>query len=129
MPTISINGVEIFYQEKGVGAPLILLHEFADDFRSWESLTERLYNDYKVISINNRGYPPSEVPENQDDYSQDILVNDLHAFMNEMSIEKAHIGGLSMGGGTTLVFGLKYPERTSSMICLLYTSPSPRDQA
>ncbi len=116
MTTISINGVEIFYQEKGVGAPVILLHEFADDFRSWESLTERLCNDYKVISINNRGYPPSEIPEHQDDYSQEILVNDLHTFMNEMSIEKAHIGGLSMGGGTTLVFGLKYPERTSSMI-------------
>ena len=116
MSTVSVNGVEIFYQEKGEGTPLILLHEFADDYRSWDSLAQKLSEDYRVISLNNRGYPPSGVPQKQDQYSQEILVEDLYGFMNEMSIEKAHIGGLSMGGGTTLVFGLKHPDRTLSMI-------------
>ena len=116
MPRISLNGIDIFYNEKGDGPPLILLHEFADDYRSWDSLTERLSNRYRVIALNNRGYPPSDIPEGQGEYSQEILVEDLHEFMDHMSIEKAHIGGLSMGGGTTLVFGLQYPDRTISMI-------------
>ena len=73
MSTVSVNGVEIFYQEKGEGTPLILLHEFADDYRSWDSLAQKLSEDYRVISLNNRGYPPSGVPQKQDQYSQDIF--------------------------------------------------------
>ena len=116
MPHVSVNGVNIEYWESGSGFPLIWAHEFAGSAESWEPQVHYFSRRYRVITYNARGYPPSDVPEDVSAYSQDQAVEDLYQLMRGLNIEKAHVGGLSMGGSTTLVFGLRHPEMAASLI-------------
>ena len=116
MPKTTINGVEIYYEEHGAGEPLVWTHEYAGDYRSWAPQVRALSRRYRVITYSNRGYLPSAVPSDPAAYSQEQLVDDLRGLLDHLGIERAHIGGLSMGGSVTLVFSLTHPERCRSAI-------------
>ena len=116
MPKAHVNGVQLYYESTGEGFPLVLAHEFAGDFRSWEPQARYFSRNYRVITYNARGYPPSDVPTGEDAYSQDIAVEDLRGLLEHLGIELAHIGGLSMGGTLALNFGLTHPEMAKSLI-------------
>ena len=115
MPTAHVNGVKLYYQVTGDGFPLIFNHEFSGDYRSWKPQVNFFSRLYQVITYNNRGYPPSEVPTEAESYSQDILIEDLHQLLVHLKIPKAHIVGLSMGGNITLNFGIRHPEVCASL--------------
>jgi pimeloyl-ACP methyl ester carboxylesterase len=116
MPTVHVNGIDLYYEVTGNGFPLVFSHEFAGDHRSWEPQVRFFSRRYQVITYNNRGYPPSEVPTDPAAYSEDIVLGDLCQLLRHLKISKAHIAGLSMGGNLTLNFGFKYPERCSSLV-------------
>ncbi|HLF78972.1 MAG TPA: alpha/beta hydrolase [Dehalococcoidia bacterium] len=116
MPSAKVNGVEIAYQESGTGYPLVWCHEFAGSMESWEPQVHFFSRRYRVITYNARGYPPSEVPSDPAAYSQDHAVEDLYGLLKHLGIARAHIGGLSMGGSTTLHFGIRHPEMARSLI-------------
>lgn len=116
MPIATIDGVDLYYEEHGAGFPLMLSHEFADDYRSWGPQVNYFARHYRVITYNNRGYPPSTVPDDPAAYSQERLVEDLRGLLDHLGIERAHIGGLSMGGYVVLIFALTYPERCASAV-------------
>ena len=116
MPHISVNGVNIEYWESGEGFPLIWAHEFAGSSESWLQQVHYFSRRYRVITYNARGYPPSDVPGEVSAYSQDQAVEDLFQLIHGLGITRAHIGGLSMGGSTALVFGLRHPELAASLI-------------
>lgn len=71
---------------------------------------------YRCIAYAARGYPPSDVPENPESYSQKRAAADIRAVMDGAGIERAHVVGLSMGAFATLHFGLDYPERALSLV-------------
>ena len=116
MPKAPVNGIQLYYESTGEGFPLVLAHEFAGDFRSWEPQVRYFSRYYRVITYNARGYPPSDVPADEDAYSQEMAVEDLRGILEHLGIELAHIGGLSMGGTLALNFGLTYPEMAKSLI-------------
>ena len=116
MPTALINGVNLFFEIHGEGFPIVWSHEFAGDYRSWEPQVKFFSRRYRVITYNARGYSPSDVPTNPDAYSQEHSVEDLRGLLDHLGIEQAHLGGLSMGGGVVLNFGLKYPHRARSLV-------------
>lgn len=116
MPHASANGVRLYYEATGQGTPLVLVHEFAGDCRSWTPQVAFFARRYKVITYNARGYPPSDVPETLDAYSQDIAVDDLRAIVEQAADGPAHVCGLSMGGYATLHFGLRYPDLARSLV-------------
>ena len=116
MPKAQVNGIELYYESTGEGFPLVLAHEFAGDFRSWEPQARYFSRLYRVITYNARGYPPSDVPSDEDAYSQEMAVEDLRDLLEYLGIERAHIGGLSMGGTLALNFGLAYPQMAKSLI-------------
>ena len=116
MAYASVNGVSLYYEEHGSGFPLVWSHEFAGDYRSWRAQVQFFSRRYRVITYNARGYPPSDVPEKLDDYTQEQSVDDLRGLLEHLKIERAHIGGLSMGGNVALNFGLTYPEMARSLI-------------
>jgi pimeloyl-ACP methyl ester carboxylesterase len=68
------------------------------------------------VAFNARGYPPSDVPETVDGYSQERARDDVIAVMDHLGVEKAHVVGLSMGGFATLHVGLAYPQRCRSLV-------------
>jgi pimeloyl-ACP methyl ester carboxylesterase len=115
MPLASVNGIDIYYEERGTGYPLIFSHEFAGSWESWTDQIRFFSRRYRVIAYNDRGYPPSSVPSDPAAYSEEQSVDDLLGLMNSLGIEQAHIGGLSMGGALTLKFGIAHPERCRSL--------------
>jgi pimeloyl-ACP methyl ester carboxylesterase len=132
MPLVTADdGVKLYYEEVGSGTPIIFVHEFAGDHRSWEPQLRCFARSYRCIAYNARGYPPSEVPEDGEKYSQDHARDDIRAVLDGLGIAKAHVVGLSMGGFATLHFGLRYPERALSLVvagCGYGAQPGKRDQ-
>ena len=110
------DNVKLYYEEAGKGTPIIFVHEFAGDFRSWEPQMRHFSRRYRAVAYNARGYPPSDVPSDANDYSQKKACDDIRAVMDALQIEEAHIVGLSMGGFATLHFGFDYPERALSLV-------------
>ncbi|MEP9352749.1 alpha/beta hydrolase [Xanthobacter sp. KR7-65] len=109
------DGVKLYYEETGTGTPVILVHEFAGDLRSYETQLRYLGKRYRVIAFNARGYPPSDVPPDVSSYSQARAADDIASVMDGLGIAKAHVIGLSMGGFATLHFGIRHHDRALSL--------------
>ena len=110
------DGVRLYYEETGEGAPIVFVHEFAGDHRSWEPQVRFFSRRHRCIAYAARGYPPSDVPERVESYSQQRAAADIRAVLDGAGIERAHVVGLSMGAFATLHFGLDYPERALSLV-------------
>jgi pimeloyl-ACP methyl ester carboxylesterase len=105
------DGVTLYYEEAGSGAPIVFVHEFSGDWRSFEPQMRHFARSYRCITFSARGYLPSDVPEDPSRYSQDRAVADLLAVLDGLKLERAHVVGLSMGAMTTLHFVLQHPDR------------------
>ena len=109
------DGVRLWFEETGTGSPVLFIHEFAGDHRSWEPQVRALARRHRCITYDARGYPPSDVPEEPGRYSQERTVADAVAVLDHLGIDRAHVVGLSMGGFCTLHLGLRHPERARSL--------------
>ena len=117
MPYLTTDDqVKLYYEDSGAGRPILFIHEFSGDYRAWELQVRYFARRYRCITYNARGYPPSEVPNSVDKYSQRRAVDDAVGVLDHLKIEKAHIVGLSMGGFAALNFGIHYPERAFSLV-------------
>src|SRR5215831_551222 len=117
MPHLTTDdNVKLYYEDSGSGIPIVFVHEFAGDYRSWESQVRYFARCYRCITYNARGYPPSDVLVDGERYSQDRARNDIRAVLDALRIDKAHIVGLSMGGFAALHFGFTYGNRARSIV-------------
>jgi pimeloyl-ACP methyl ester carboxylesterase len=117
MPHLTTDdNIELYYQEVGGGTPIVFVHEFAGDHRSWEPQMRYFARRYRCIAYNARGYPPSAVPAPGVGYSQARAAADIRCVLDQLKIDKAHVVGLSMGGLAVLHFGLTYPARARSLL-------------
>lgn len=110
------DGVRLHLEEAGSGTPIVFVHEFAGDLRSWEPQLGFFSRSHRCVAFNARGYPPSDVPDDPGMYSQERARDDILAVLDGLGIERAHIHGLSMGGFATLHFGLAHPGRCISLV-------------
>jgi pimeloyl-ACP methyl ester carboxylesterase len=117
MPYVTAeDGIKLYYEEAGQGFPILFVHEFGGDHRSYELQMRYFTRRYRCIAYNARGYPPSDVPDAEDKYSQEWARDDVRAVLNGLGIDQAHVVGISMGGFATLHFGMAYPERARSLV-------------
>ncbi len=117
MPHLTTDdGVRLYYEAAGSGYPIVFVHEFAGDYRSYETQMRYFARRYRCIAYNARGYPPSDVPDDFERYSQARARDDIRAVLDGLGIAKAHVVGISMGGFATLHFGFAYPERASALV-------------
>lgn len=132
MPTIRTDdGVSLHYEEAGSGTPMVFVHEFAGDSRSWEPQLRFFSRRYRCITFNARGYPPSAVPPDPKAYSQDRATDDIAAVIKGLKLDKPHVVGLSMGAFATLHLGLRYPDIARSLVAAgvgYGAAPDKRDQ-
>jgi pimeloyl-ACP methyl ester carboxylesterase len=117
MPQVTTNdGVRLYYEEVGSGYPIVFVHEFAGDYRAYETQLRFFARRYRCIAFNARGYPPSDVPEDWRLYSQERARDDIRDVLDGLNIAKAHVVGISMGGFAVLHFGFAYPGRATSLV-------------
>ncbi|MSP30140.1 MAG: alpha/beta hydrolase [Acetobacteraceae bacterium] len=109
------DGIKLYFEETGSGTPVIFVHEFAANHRSWEPQMRHFGQRYRAITYGARGYPPSDVPEDAGKYSQNRAADDIAAVLDHLKIDKAHVVGLSMGGFATLHFGFRHAHRALSL--------------
>jgi pimeloyl-ACP methyl ester carboxylesterase len=124
------DGVRLYFEETGKGRPLIFVHEFAGDMRSFEPQMRHFGKRYRTIAFNARGFPPSDVPEQASSYSQARAADDILSILDHIGEKQAHIVGLSMGGFATLHFGMRHHDRASSLCiggCGYGAEPEKRD--
>jgi pimeloyl-ACP methyl ester carboxylesterase len=131
MPFIERQGVKLYYEETGAGSAIVWLHEFAADYRTWESQVRRFSREYRCLTYNARGYPPSDVPDDDSAYTYENHRDDVIGLMDSLGIDQAHLVGLSMGAYAGLQAALTYPQRVRSLVFASGGSGAPsgsRDQ-
>lgn len=110
------DGLQLHVEEVGTGTPVLFVHEFAGDHRSWEPQLRAFSRQYRCITYAARGYAPSDVPDDPERYSQAHAVADAIAVLDALGIERAHVVGLSMGGFVSLHLARSHPDRVRSAV-------------
>lgn len=130
MPHIaSKDGTRLYYEEAGTGIPVVFVHEYAADYRTWEPQMRHFARSHRCVTYSQRGYPPSDVPEDPAKYSQNLFRDDVIAVMDALKIDRAHVVGHSMGAMTALHIGIHHARRCISVTaagCGYGSSPDPK---
>lgn len=129
MPKVKINDLEMYYEVRGNGFPLILISGYTGNSESWNvpvPKASELSKHYRVITLDNRGTGRSSVPEG--DYLIKTMAEDVAGLLNSLKIPKAHVLGQSMGGMIAQELAINHPEKVKGLI-LTCTTPrgSPTD--
>jgi len=106
-----INGTQLYYEVAGAGHPLVLIHAGITDHRLWDDQFVDFARSYRTIRYDLRGFGQSPMPAAP--YS---MRDDLRALMDHLGVSRAHIVGLSIGGGIALDFALDYPDCVSALV-------------
>jgi pimeloyl-ACP methyl ester carboxylesterase len=116
MPLITTDDdVKLYYEETGTGDPILFLHEFGGHHLSWEPQVRYFSRWYRCITYAARGWPPSDIPEPADAYSQQRAADDAAAVLRGLGIAQAHLVGLSMGATAAIEFGIRHPGMALSL--------------
>lgn len=116
MAIISVNGIDLFYDVQGRGAPLLLIAGFSCDSYYWSAVRRWLVKHYQVICFDNRGIGRSSAPNSPYTISQ--MAADAAALLEYLKIDKVHIAGHSMGGQIAQELALAHPEKVLSLLLL-----------
>lgn len=109
------DGIDLSVATAGAGTPIVFVHEFSGDGRSWAAQLGHFGRFFRCIAYNARGYPPSTVPKAEAAYSQSRAADDLAEIVTAVAGGPAHIVGLSMGGFAALHLGLRRPDLVRSL--------------
>ena len=127
VPTVHANGIDIWYERLGPNSsvaqgpspeclPLVLTHGFAGPSARWRPEVLPLAEKRPLVLYDVRGHDRSTIPSEAADYSMPVFASDVAALLKAVGIERAHIGGVSMGGMITAQFAVDYPEMCESVL-------------
>jgi pimeloyl-ACP methyl ester carboxylesterase len=123
VPKAKVNGVSIAYEVHGAGEPLVLAHGYTASKEMWAGQIDAFSPRCRVVVYDVRGHGESETPPGDNpDYPIDTLVDDQRARMDHLGIERAFVGGLSLGGMIAMRFALAHPSMVRALL-LCDTSP------
>jgi 3-oxoadipate enol-lactonase len=114
MSSISVRGIEMAYDERGSGPAVVLLHGYPFNRSMWREQVEALSASYRVITPDLRGH--GETSASHEPATMDEMAQDVAALMDELNVQRAAVGGLSMGGYVTLAFYRRFPLRVRALI-------------
>jgi pimeloyl-ACP methyl ester carboxylesterase len=106
-----VNAARIYYEVVGEGEPLVLVHAGIADSRMWNGQFTTFAEGYRVIRYDMRGFGRTAMVEGPFSHYED-----LRALLDSLDVERAHLVGCSMGGGTVLDFALEYPQRAGDLV-------------
>jgi len=115
LPHVNTNGIVTFYEDTGQGPAVVLVHGHSADLRLWDLQAPALVDaGHRVIRYDVRGHGRSTAPATG--YTWENYALDLRDLLDRIDVARAHVVGLSMGGGIALQFALDFPERVSSLV-------------
>jgi pimeloyl-ACP methyl ester carboxylesterase len=126
MSEAQLNGITIHYEDSGDGPALFLTHGYAAAGRMWEPQRKPLNDSgYRLVAWDMRGHGETESPDDPAQYSEALTIADMLGLLDLLGIERAVVGGLSLGGFMSLAFQLAHPERVRALL-LCDTGPGYR---
>lgn len=106
-----VNGAQLYYQEAGNGHPLLLIHGGLVHSGMWDDQFEAFAQHFRVIRFDLRGFGRSSSPAGEYAFYQDV-----RGLLDTLTVDRAHVVGLSMGGKIAIDFALAYPERVTTLL-------------
>jgi len=127
MPSIHVNDIDLWYEDRGTGTPLIFLHALSVDNTMWLPQISALSEaGYRVISVDLRGHGRSSAPAGP--YAIPQMAADVYALVQQLDLGQVCVIGLSMGGRVALYLGLEYPDALLALV-LVSTKSQPALEA
>ena len=114
MTTVKVGDINMYYEVHGEGEPLLLIMGLGSDLTSWIFQIPEFSKKYRVIVFDNRGVGRTDAPDTP--YSIDMMADDTAGLLDALSIEKAHVLGVSMGGMIAQELAIKHPQRVKRLI-------------
>lgn len=118
------DGVRIYFEEYGRGEPVLLAYGIGGNAGMWEPNVRALSASQRLILWEPRGHARSDSPEDPRQVTFGHWVWDLHDLMDHLSLERAIVGGLSLGGGIATRFTLAHPDRVRALVIISSSSAS-----
>lgn len=109
-----VNGITLHYEEYGQGMPVVLVHAFPLGGVMWQPQIEPLAAAWRLIIPDMRGFGASDAPAGP--YPMQTCADDIAALLDELGIQQAVIGGLSMGGYISFAFLRRFPSRVRALV-------------
>lgn len=118
MPTVSTNGIEMYYEREGSGEPLLLVPGLLFGAEHWRPQMEVLASDYDVVAVDLRGQYHTTTTDDQAGYDMWNQMEDVYGLIQALGIAPTHYAGLSMGGFIGMRMALKYPKSLRDLILI-----------
>ena len=122
MGTAKVDSIELYYDEKGSGDPLLLIMGLAADSTAWMFQVPDFAKRYRTVTFDNRGVGRSAKPPGP--YTIHLMADDAAALLDALDIRRAYVLGVSMGGMIAQELAIRHPERVRGLI-LACTFPEP----
>jgi 3-oxoadipate enol-lactonase len=113
MPKVRVGDIDMFYMEAGRGEPLVLIMGYGGDHLAWAFQVRALAERYRVITFDNRGVGQTDAPDHP--YTTRMMAEDTAGLMDALTIDRAHVIGVSMGGMIAQELALNHPQRVRSL--------------
>ena len=113
MEKVNVNGVQLAYERRGQGTPLVLLHGFPLDHHLWDEVVPFMEDTFDVILPDLRGFGESTTVDSA--YDMDDYASDIAGLLDALGIRQAAVVGHSMGGYVALAFARLYPDRVRGL--------------
>lgn len=124
MQRARVNGVELAYELRGAGAPIVMIHGAQGDQTMFSGLAAAFASNFRVLTFDQRGSGLSEKPAG--DYSIAMLADDTAALMEHVGFSSADVIGVSMGGMIAQELALRHPDKIHRLILGCTTAGGPK---
>jgi non-heme chloroperoxidase len=116
MPTVEVDGVTLFYEEKGAGEPILFCHGIPTDYRAWLSQIEVFAHSYRAISYSRRYAAPNKREGDLTDSTVGNNAGDLKGLIEELGVGPVHLVGHSYGGFIAAFLAADHPDLVRSLV-------------
>jgi pimeloyl-ACP methyl ester carboxylesterase len=116
MPRVAVNGVNIAYEERGQGEPLVLLMGLGADLNKWEEHVPAWEPHFRCLLVDNRGAGRSDQPPGP--YTTRRMAEDTSGLLDALGIASAHVAGISMGSAVAQELALAHPDQVRSLVLI-----------